>query len=83
ISPYVGVYYNVTPHFYVEGRYNNSITSALVADNTNQGSFYNIYYGTWNNGHNVAFSLTLGFIFGGSSAQPASTPPPAAPSDDN
>ncbi len=84
ISPYVGIYYNITPHFYVEGRYSSSITSALVADNTNQGSFYNIYYGTWNNGHNVAFSLTLGFIFGGSSAQPASsTPPPAAPSDDN
>lgn len=64
ISPFVGLYYNVTPHFYVEGRYSNSITSALVHDNSNGNSFYNLYYGTWDAGHNVGFTFTLGFIFG-------------------
>jgi hypothetical protein len=81
VSPYVGVYYNITPHFYVEGRYSNSVNDALAHDNNNGNSFYNLYYGTWNAGHNVAFSLTLGFIFGGSSAQPATTPPPPPPTD--
>lgn len=82
ISPYVGIYYNITPHFYVEGRYSNSVNSALAHDNTNGNSFYNLYYGTWNAGHNVAFSLTLGFIFGGSS-NPKDTPPPSHHDDDD
>lgn len=69
ISPYVGLYYNVTPHFYIEGRYSNSVLSALVHDNTNANSFYNFYYGTWDAGHNVGFTFTLGFVFGGSSNQ--------------
>jgi len=84
ISPYVGLYYNITPHFYVEGRYSNSINSALVHDNSNGGSFYNLYYGSWNAGHNVAFTMTLGFLFGGSSNAANSAPKPAAaPADDN
>ena len=84
ISPYVGIYYNITPHFYVEGRYTNSINSALVPDNTNQGSFYNLYYGTFNDGHNVAFSMTIGFNFGGSSNSSNNTPAPKpAPSSDS
>lgn len=81
VSPYVGIYYNVTPHFYVEGRYSNSITSAIRHDNSNPNSFYNVYYGTWDAGHNVAFSLTLGFVFGGSNSIPASTPAPVGPTD--
>lgn len=86
-SPYIGIYYNVTPHFYIEGRYANSINSSVVADNTNQGSFYNLYYGTFNDGHNVAFSLTLGFIFGGSNQpldnSPEKKPAPSTDSTDN
>ncbi|HTB32058.1 MAG TPA: outer membrane beta-barrel protein [Bacteroidia bacterium] len=83
ISPYIGIYYNITPHFYIEGRYSNSINSALQHDNNNGGSFYNFYYGTWNAGHNIGFTFTLGFIFGGSSSnQPAgNTPPPPPPTD--
>ena len=71
ISPYVGIYYNVTPHFYIEGRYSNSINSVIRHDASNSQGFYNLYYNAWNNGHNLAFSLTLGFVFGGSSDQPA------------
>ena len=80
ISPYVGFYYNITPHFYAEARYSNSISSALVHDNSNGGSFYNLYYGSWDAGHNVGFTMTLGFIFG-NSTNTASAPP--ANSDDN
>ncbi len=83
ISPYVGIYYNVTPHFYIEGRYSNSVNSALVHDNTNGNSFYNIYYGSWNDGHNVAFILTLGFNFGKVASQSTATPPPPVESNDN
>ena len=83
VSPFIGIYYNVTPHFYIEGRYSNSINSVLKHDNSNSNDFYNLYYGTWNAGHNVGFSLVLGFVFGGSSSnQPAgNTPPPAPPTD--
>jgi len=66
ISPYIGFYYNITPHFYAEARYSNSINTALVHDNANVGNFYNLSY-TWDNGHNVGFTMTLGFVFGGSS----------------
>jgi hypothetical protein len=67
ISPFIGLYYNVTPHFYVEGRYSNSINSVLKKDNNaNNLGFYNLYYNSWNNGHNVGFSFTIGFNFGGS-----------------
>jgi hypothetical protein len=66
VSPYIGLYYNVTPHFYIEGRYSNSINSAIKHDGSNSNIFYYLYYGSWNDGHNVAFSLTLGFNFGGS-----------------
>jgi hypothetical protein len=84
ISPYVGIYYNVTPHFYIEGRYSNSINSAVKADNNaNNLGFYNLYYGSWDAGHNVGFSLTLGFNFGGHPAKPADNTPPPAPKDDN
>ncbi len=80
ISPYIGIYYNVTPHFYIEGRYSNSINSALVQDNTKNPYF--LYYNSWNAGHNLNFSLTLGFIFG-KTGQPASDTPskPQPPAD--
>lgn len=83
-SPYVGFYYNITPHFYAEARYSNSISSALAHDNTNGNSFYNLYYGTWDAGHNVGFTMTLGFIFGNSpySNQNKDIPPPSH-DDDN
>lgn len=81
ISPYVGFYYNITPHFYAEARYSNSINSALVHDNANGNSFYNLYYGTWDAGHNVGFTMTLGFVFGGGTyIKPAATP---SHTDDN
>lgn len=64
ISPYIGLYYNVTPHFYVEGRFSNSINSALVQNNVKNPYF--LYYSSFNDGHNMCFSLTLGFVFGGS-----------------
>jgi len=88
ISPYIGVYYNVTPHFYIEGRYSNSINSALVHDNTNSAPFANVVgYGSWDNGHNVSFSLTLGFIFGKVSQpldnSPEKKPAPSTDSTDN
>jgi hypothetical protein len=86
ISPYIGIYYNITPHFYIEGRYSNSVNSALKHDNSaNNLGFYNLYYGSWDAGHNVSFSLTLGFNFGGSSATLGNTAPPPAQnqSDDN
>ncbi len=84
LSPYIGLYYNITPHFYIEGRYANSINTSLVADNTNENSFYNINTGTWNNGHNVAFSLVLGFNLGGTLyTKPAKAPAAPTPSDDN
>ncbi len=82
VSPYVGIYYNVTPHFYIEGRYSNSIVSAIKHDNSNPNSFYNVYYGTWDAGHNVAFSLTLGFIFGSTNSPASKTPPSVTPSID-
>ena len=85
-SPYVGIYYNITPHFYVEGRYSNSINTALVHDNANlSNGLYNIYYGTWDAGHNAGFTMTLGFIFGGSSAsnQNGADAPPSHTNDDN
>jgi len=67
ISPYIGLYYNVTPHFYIEGRYSNSINSVLKHDGTDGSDFYYLYYNSWNNGHNVAFDFVLGFnLFGGS-----------------
>lgn len=75
ISPYVGFYYNITPHFYAEARYSNSINSALMHDNANTGNFYNLSY-TWDNGHNVGFTMTLGFIFGGGTYANASSPVP-------
>jgi hypothetical protein len=40
ISPYVGLYYNVTPHFYVEGRYSNSVNSVIKHDGFNNRIFY-------------------------------------------
>jgi hypothetical protein len=67
-------------------RYSNSINSALKHDNNNGNSFYNLYYGTWNAGHNVAINFTLGFIFGGGSYDRSSITPSSAkpaPSDDN
>ncbi len=80
ISPFVGIYYNVTPHFYVEGRYSNSINSVFKKDNNpNNLGFYYLYYSSWNNGHNVAFSLTLGFNFGGSPAPTNNSP--SSPTD--
>jgi hypothetical protein len=83
ISPYIGLYYNITPHFYIEGRYSNSVNSSVVANTSNANSSYNIYYGTWNDGHNVAFSLTLGFNFGGSSSALKTATPPPPPADNN
>jgi hypothetical protein len=85
ISPYVGIYYNVTPHFYAEARYSNSITSALKHDNSaNNLGFYNLYYGSWDAGHNVAFTMTIGFNFGGVTNQSANNKPSSPPpSDDN
>lgn len=86
ISPYVGFYYNITPHFYAEARYSNSINTALVHDNNNASNgLYNIYYGTWNAGHNVGFTLTLGFIFGNSpySNQNKDSPSPSHNNEDN
>jgi Outer membrane protein beta-barrel domain len=61
VSPYIGIYYNVTPHFYVEGRFSNSINSALVQNNVKNPYF--LYYSSFNDGHNMCFSLTLGFAF--------------------
>jgi hypothetical protein len=81
VSPFVGIYYNVTPHFYIEGRYSNSINSVLKHDNSNANSFYNLYYGTWDAGHNVAFSLTLGFVFGGGAGQSADNKPAPSQTD--
>jgi len=90
ISPYVGLYYNITPHFYIEGRYSNSVNSVLKHDNTNGNSFYNLYYGTWDSGHNRGFSMTVGFVFGNGSAGDQAnsssshdTPPPSSDSQDN
>ncbi len=83
LSPYVGFYYNVTPHFYLEARYSNSITSVIKHDNSNPGDFYSIYYSTWDAGHNVAFNLTFGFIFGGSANQPGGGSAPAPSQSDN
>lgn len=81
VSPYVGLYYNVTPHFYIEGRYSNSVNSIIKQDGTNSQYFYYLYYGSWNNGHNLAFSLTLGFIFGGTPAKPDGNSPSPPPTD--
>jgi hypothetical protein len=82
VSPYVGAYYNITPYFYVEGRYSNSVNSAL-AQGASRNTYF-LYYGAYNDGHNLAFTLTLGFTFKGSSSQPISNPPaaiPATPTD--
>lgn len=81
ISPYVGIYYNITPHFYVEGRYSNSIFPVVKQDGSN--SQYFLYYGSWNDGHNIAFSLTMGFNFGGSASFIKDTPPVKTDADDN
>lgn len=84
ISPYIGIYYNVTPHFYAEARYSNSITSALKHNNNaNNLGLYTIFYDTWDAGHNVAFTMTIGFNFGGSYTPPTSDKPHPSPSDDN
>jgi len=84
VSPYIGIYYNITPHFYVEARYSNSFTSALKQDNTNGVNFNYILYGGFDDGHNVSFTMTLGFIFGGSSSPGGNTDTPAHnPNDDN
>jgi len=86
VSPYIGLYYNITPHFYVEGRYSNSINAALKHDNSaNNLGFYNLYYGSWDAGHNVGFTMTIGFNFGGASNQVSTTPQPPAhnQNDDN
>ena len=66
ISPYVGFYYNISSHVYMEARYSNSITSALTHTNPNytMDPSYAIYYSSWNAGHNLAFTLTLGVVFG-------------------
>jgi hypothetical protein len=83
ISPYVGIYYNVTPHFYIEGRYSNSVNSAIVHDNVKNPYF--LYYNSWNAGHNLAFTLTLGFVFGKvaqpTGNEPSKTPPPTDSTD--
>lgn len=62
ISPYIGLYYNVTPHFYTEIRYSNSVNSVLVDSQAKNPYF--LYYNSFNDGHNLAFSLVLGFVFG-------------------
>lgn len=82
ISPYVGIYYNVTPYFYIEGRYSNSILPVIKQDGSN--SQYFLYYGSWNDGHNVSFSFTLGFNFGApSSFTNSKAPPTQTDTDDN
>jgi Outer membrane protein beta-barrel domain len=85
ISPYVGIYYNVTPHFYIEGRYSNSINSAIKQSGSNAQYF--LYYGSWDDGHNVSFNITLGFNFGGASGTSVNNTPPPPPAhnqdDDN
>jgi hypothetical protein len=62
ISAYIGLYYNITPHFYIEGRYSNSLNSALVQSPVSNPYF--LYYSSFNDGHNIGFSITLGFVFG-------------------
>lgn len=83
ISPYIGLYYNVTPHFYVEGRYSNAINSALKHDNSNSNSFYNLYYGTWDAGHNVGFTFAIGFLFGNTPGQTGNEAGAPARGDNN
>lgn len=67
VSPYIGFYYNITPHFYAEARFSNSVNSALVQSNAKNPYF--LYYSSFNDGHNMGFSLTLGFAFGSASRE--------------
>jgi hypothetical protein len=61
ISPYIGLYYNITPHFYAETRFSNSVNSALVQNNVSNPYF--LYYSSFDDGHNMGFIFTLGFLF--------------------
>ncbi len=75
-SAFIGFYYNFTPNFFFDMRYSNSFITAIKHDGSN--SQWYPYYGSWNDGNNMAFELRLGYVFvGGSSAGDNS--PSAAP----
>jgi hypothetical protein len=76
-SAFLGFYYNFTPAFFFDLRYSNSFIPAYKHNASTQG-FYP-FYNSWNAGDNMAFELRLGYRFGTSNEEPASTatPPPA------
>jgi hypothetical protein len=56
-----GIYYNVFSGFYLSLRYSNSIIHAIKHD-SKAVNFYP--YFTWQNGNNLVFQITFGFVFG-------------------
>jgi len=61
ISAFVGVVYNFTPNFAIDIRYANSIIPVIKHDAYNT---YPLYYGSWNDGHNLVFQITFKYTFG-------------------
>ncbi len=55
-----GIYYNFNPNFYISFRYSNSIIHAIK----HNSKYINFYpFATWQNGNNLAFQITFGFVF--------------------
>jgi len=80
-SAVIGLTYSFSPKFFFSGTYSNSFIPALKHDAFPSGS-YGLYYQAWNNGANLAFQLTFGYIFNGGSEgaednSSAPAPPPA------
>jgi opacity protein-like surface antigen len=61
LSLFVGLDYNITQNFYLCMRYSNSLNSAIPHQNS--AGIYGLNYGTYNNGHNLMFQLTLAYVF--------------------
>lgn len=61
ISAFVGFAYNFTPNFAIDLRYSNSIIPVIPHDANNP---YFLYYGSWNDGHNLVFQITFKYTFG-------------------
>jgi hypothetical protein len=65
-----GIYYNITPKFFFDVRYSNSIIPVIPHYNSVQ-NFYP-YYNDYNLGNSLSFELRLGYVFG-ASAESSST----------